>query len=69
VADEVNFATSFFEGCPYCFVDAPLDKKVGTIGVDANAGEVGSITNSRQPSVKLGEIKVRSEEAGDDYDG
>jgi hypothetical protein len=43
-----------------------LDQEVGTLGVDADPGEIGAIANAPKPCMKLSQIKVRPEKTWDD---
>src|SRR5271166_5542879 len=60
----MNFSLRFSEGFVDASIEPVLDQQIGTFGIDADAGEVGTVSNSAEPGVELGKIRVGAEKAG-----
>ena len=67
VSDEMNSATGLSPGLFDGAVETSLDQKIRTLGIDTDTGEVGPISDAVKPSMEFGEIQVRPQKSGDDY--
>ena len=59
-------------GLSQCLVDrlvqSALDQQVWTLGVNADAGKIGPVSNAPQPSMKFRKVEICAKKAGNDDD-
>lgn len=66
--DEVNSSSGLGSRPRDRFVQVSLDKKIRTIGIDADAREIRLIANPPEPAVEFHQIKVGAEKPGNNND-
>src|SRR5581483_1804256 len=68
MTNQVDFATGFLESPGNRLIQPALNKKVRTVSIDADTGEIRLIADTRQPGVKLGQIDICAQKAWNDND-
>ena len=49
-------------------IQSALDQQVRTLGINADAGEIGLVSNAPQPSMKFRKVEIGAEKAWNDDD-
>src|ERR1700687_320578 len=65
VAYEMNLALGFQQRPCDVLIETMLDKQVRTFRIQANARKIRTVPNARQPGMQLLEIRVSTQESGD----
>src|SRR5271167_725380 len=65
VADEVDLTLRLQQRLVDAGVEPPLDEKVRTLRVDADARVVRAVSDPLQPRMKLPEVRIGAEKSGD----
>ncbi len=69
VPNQMNFASGLGQGFFDRLIEAALDQQVRTFRVNANTRKIRMITNTPEPRVKLGQVKIGTEKTGNNHDG
>src|ERR1700690_2357663 len=64
MAYQMDLAASLHARPVYAFVESPLDQQIRALGIQTDAGKVGTVTNPFQPVTQLCQIGIGAQEAG-----